>query len=339
MADWVTLQEIAQRCNLSRATVDRALNNRGRIGEKTRQQVLAVAREMGYFYQPPLRRRIGKSGKIGMILPDFSPFHARLAESLEKQLVQEGFQAEIFLSSYHPGRQQLLLEELLKRDADGILLVPAGERAESVAEYLPKIPLVSLARPLIENGGGVDQILPDYKGAALRAVQYLTELGHRKICFCHIWKMWGQWYAYREQVSAYKQALRRCGLDYHPDWVMLRRDSSEKIIPPRFFDSMQAPTAALCVNEGDACLLVKELWEQGITVPRDFSVLSFCEQPWEEDGGRTITAFPYPYEEIAWQAVRRLLDRIAGEEDSPSVERIAPAFSIGESCAVSPGLK
>jgi LacI family transcriptional regulator len=44
----VTIADIARQLNLSTATIDRALNNRGNVAEKTRERILQAAREMGY---------------------------------------------------------------------------------------------------------------------------------------------------------------------------------------------------------------------------------------------------------------------------------------------------
>ena len=44
----IGLLEIAKLANVSLGTVDRAMHNRGRIGEETRQRILSIARQLGY---------------------------------------------------------------------------------------------------------------------------------------------------------------------------------------------------------------------------------------------------------------------------------------------------
>ena len=44
----ITSKDIANLLGISRGTVDRALNNRGRISEATKKKVLDKAREIGY---------------------------------------------------------------------------------------------------------------------------------------------------------------------------------------------------------------------------------------------------------------------------------------------------
>ena len=43
----VTLQQIAEAAGVSRGTVDRALNNRGRIRPEVEERIKRIAREMG----------------------------------------------------------------------------------------------------------------------------------------------------------------------------------------------------------------------------------------------------------------------------------------------------
>ena len=66
----VTLQQIAEAAGVSRGTVDRALNNRGRIRPEVEERIKRIAREMGY--QPSRAGRALAMAKrkirIGVIL-------------------------------------------------------------------------------------------------------------------------------------------------------------------------------------------------------------------------------------------------------------------------------
>lgn len=59
----VTIQQIAEHAGVSRGTVDRALNNRGRINPEVAEQIRQIADELGYV--PKNRRRpVSQKGKI-----------------------------------------------------------------------------------------------------------------------------------------------------------------------------------------------------------------------------------------------------------------------------------
>ena len=44
----VTIKQIAEMCNVSRGTVDRVLNHRGRVSEETLQKVNDAVEKLGY---------------------------------------------------------------------------------------------------------------------------------------------------------------------------------------------------------------------------------------------------------------------------------------------------
>ena len=64
----VTIQQIAERAGVSRGTVDRALNNRGRINPEVEEMVKKTAEEMGYVHKSRKRQK-NTSGKkkIGIV--------------------------------------------------------------------------------------------------------------------------------------------------------------------------------------------------------------------------------------------------------------------------------
>lgn len=82
----VTLQQIAEAAGVSRGTVDRALNNRGKIRPEVEERILRIAKEMGY--QPSLAGRAlvmsRRPMKTGVILQlAVTPFMQQVAEGVE----------------------------------------------------------------------------------------------------------------------------------------------------------------------------------------------------------------------------------------------------------------
>lgn len=59
----VTIQQIAEKTGVSRGTVDRALNNRGRVNKDVADYILKTAEEMGYAAKRRKKKRI----KIGIV--------------------------------------------------------------------------------------------------------------------------------------------------------------------------------------------------------------------------------------------------------------------------------
>lgn len=66
----VTIKKIAELCGVSRGTVDRALNGRGRVSEKTAQYVRQMAEQLGYEPNPAGKALAARKNKpvVGVII-------------------------------------------------------------------------------------------------------------------------------------------------------------------------------------------------------------------------------------------------------------------------------
>ena len=58
-----TIKEIAEKAGVSRGTVDRALNNRGRVNPEVAERIFEIAREMNY--QPKRKKKVYNQGSAG----------------------------------------------------------------------------------------------------------------------------------------------------------------------------------------------------------------------------------------------------------------------------------
>ena len=67
----VSIKDIALRCNVSAATVSKALNDHSDVGPATKQRVREAAREMGYLPNSMARGlKTKKSYNIGVLMVD-----------------------------------------------------------------------------------------------------------------------------------------------------------------------------------------------------------------------------------------------------------------------------
>ena len=95
-----TIQQIAELAGVSRGTVDRVLNHRGRVTAEVTEKVEKIARELGYTHRPRKRSKASRSSsrrwRLGVItqLSQASfmiEVNRGIAESRE-QLERRGFQ-------------------------------------------------------------------------------------------------------------------------------------------------------------------------------------------------------------------------------------------------------
>lgn len=178
----LTLQYIADSAGVSCATVSRCLTGRDGVGEKTRQRVLRICREMGYnpnFLETASHR----SGRIGLLCPTLeNPDHARLASALERYLSTLGYGLAVAQSHGNRQQEQDALQRLLTQRVDGVIVIPTSRDSRKLlASQEEQVCGVFLGAHLgdqPESYVAVDHFL-----GGLAAVQYLHSKGHKHILF------------------------------------------------------------------------------------------------------------------------------------------------------------
>jgi len=123
----ITIKQIAEICGVSRGTVDRVLNNRGKVNPETAERIRNVAKHMGY--KPNLAGKAlavrKKPPCIGVIIPsEGNPFFDDVITGIrdaERELVDYGLTVNIkTMRGYDVDEQLRLIDSL---SGIGILLL------------------------------------------------------------------------------------------------------------------------------------------------------------------------------------------------------------------------
>lgn len=163
----MTISEIAKKANVSPATVDRVLHNRGRVSAATIKLVQDIIREDGFEPNQYARNlRLNKQYKFGVLIREFQSgdnsyweiLHdgcvaaSKDMKSLSAQLIFGYFNDSPETSLYHVGKQ------LLDQDIDGLVLAPnSSEEVELLLAEINELPYAFVnmsypgAAPLIDT--------------------------------------------------------------------------------------------------------------------------------------------------------------------------------------------
>ena len=142
-----TIKEIAKITGVSIGTVDRALNNRGRVSEATREKVLKAAGEIGYTTNIFARNlKLSKVYNFSIIMPrpdNDSSYWKIPMEGIEKAVKDLGhykLKTEYFLyDKYSPESISKSFNKAVKNKCDGMIIAPAGEnRFEKLLSLIPE---------------------------------------------------------------------------------------------------------------------------------------------------------------------------------------------------------
>jgi LacI family transcriptional regulator, galactose operon repressor len=267
----VTIYEIAERAGVSSSTVARIL--RGDVRESQRrsaanaQRIRDLACEMGY--RPNLRARAfsrGRTHGIGLLYTDdawiFEGVNTEVVNSLVRSLQREGYHL-VFCPVDESGSWE---EVVLGGQIDGgvVFQTLPVEVAEAVRErYLPLVLLGDNSDP------GLSQVVVDDFAGAYAATKHLLGLGHRHIAlFVH--ESIKPHCSVEERLSGYRTAMDEAGLASRE---CLRVSEGE--IVDVLVRGAERPTGVVCYSDLESTLLVHALWQYGMSIPGDISLVGF----------------------------------------------------------------
>nr|WP_232370292.1 catabolite repressor/activator [Xenorhabdus lircayensis] len=124
------MDEIARLAGVSRTTASYVINGKAkqyRVSDKTVEKVMAVVREHNYHPNAVAAGlRAGRTRSIGLVIPDLeNTSYTRIANYLERQARQRGYQLLIACSEDQPDNEMRCVEHLLQRQVDAIIVSTA----------------------------------------------------------------------------------------------------------------------------------------------------------------------------------------------------------------------
>lgn len=180
-----SIKTIAQILGISLSTVSRALNDHPDVNIQTKELVLAKAKELNYTPNAFARGLVHKkSYTVGLMIPDITDvFFADIAREIENVLFPAGYQVVYGSTVRNADKEKEFIKNAVSRQFDGLILTP-DHFDEQLIELLKtlEIPVVLLRRRGVPQLN-IPYIDVDHYKAACEAVQYLIELGHKKIGF------------------------------------------------------------------------------------------------------------------------------------------------------------
>ena len=333
-----TLRDVAQKCNLSLATVSRVLSHSDySVSEKTREQVLAAAKAL--HYTP---NALGRSLKtqntriIGVIIPNITnPYYAQLLLGIGDKTTQENYGLLMCNSHRSAEVENKGLEMLISERVAGILIVSIGSDSRLIEQALEmNIPVVTLeqkpANALLQD---CCHIGFDYAEGAKQAVDHLYHQGHRRIAFVGAPPVY---HSRREMLAGYCSAIENNHLPLVDELIWLGTEESDTIhlyelengeaCAQALTQLNDPPTAYLCINDQSAIGLIRGLQMLGIRVPEDVSVMGFDNIPQGELTHPSLTTIDQRAYEMGQLAVEELFKQIQDPDASIKSTMLKPTI-------------
>jgi LacI family transcriptional regulator len=314
-------------------TVSRVINNSGYVSEATRARVEAAIEELGYIPNmlgPSLRFR--QTNTLALVLVDITnPFWTVVARGVEDAAQEKHYNVILCNTDEDLKKQDQYLTMLLKRRIDGILFVPADDRAESVnLIQKQKVDVVLLDRQI--GNVDVDVVRGDSYGGAYQLAQHLIGLGHE-----HIAILAGPQniFTSTERVAGFRQAMTDASLTHNVEniyWGSYRHKPGGTA--RQALQALPRPSAFIAVNNFIAYGALQVFAMEGLAVPKDISLVTFDDFPASINPRPFLTEAVQPAYEMGYQGTQLLLARLQNEGPENRQEIVLPTkIVIRESTA------
>jgi LacI family transcriptional regulator len=179
-----TLYDVAKAAGVHTSTVSRALNAETRhlITTEVVDRVQKTANKLGYRHNAiasSLRTR--RSNAVGIVIPDLlNSVFPPIIVGIEEMLREAGYMLTIASHGNDAGRHSAVLDAMLARQVDGLILATATLDDVSVERLVQRgIPLVMVNRR--DRTSRAPSVITDDESGIALAVEHLVALGHWRI--------------------------------------------------------------------------------------------------------------------------------------------------------------
>src|SRR5215469_3830348 len=139
------IRTVAERANVSIATVSRTINHVPTVNAKMAKRVWEAIRELDYFPNTQARALVsGRSGLLGLVVPEITnPFFSELIQGFEDVAVESGYEILVSSTNNDPKRIELCIRRMIERKADAVAIMAFGVEEPALNQLAKRnIPLV-----------------------------------------------------------------------------------------------------------------------------------------------------------------------------------------------------
>ncbi len=328
-----TIRDVAERAQVSVASVSRVLTGAGIVAEPTRLRVMEAVEALSYVPHSGARSlSTSRTDTVGVILPDlFGEFFSELIRGMDVAARANGLHL-IVSSSHDDASEAAAAIRSMRGRVDGlIVLSPHLDSANLAANLAGRLPV------LLMNGGANDagrpSMIVDNVGGAVAAVQHLLSLGRTRIA--HVGGPSSNQEA-REREAGYVQAMTAAG---RPTQVVAGdfTQASGHVATSGLMAEGVRPDAIFAANDMMAVGALLALQEAGVRCPEDVAVVGFDDVPIAQLVRPALTTLRIEIAETGRRAMDRLVALIASANDPQATpdtacETIRPRLVVRQSC-------
>ncbi|BCJ41295.1 LacI family transcriptional regulator [Actinoplanes ianthinogenes] len=325
-----TIYDVAQRAQVSPATVSRVLNGQATVDPDLAARVQTAVRDLNYRPNSVARNlRRSRTTLWAVIISDVgNPFFTALVRGVEDVGQRAGYSVVLCNSDEDPAKEARYVTAALEDQMAGVIISSSGRSANVQRLIEAGTPVVAIDRQI--SGTRVDSVLVDNEHGAELATAHLAEHGYRRIA-CITGPRTVSTAVQR--LRGYQRALAAAGLEA-PDSLVRHADFREDggyAAMASLLDAGDPPDAVFAANNLMTVGAVECLVDRGVAIPAEIGVVGFDEIPGARLFRPSLTTIAQPTYELGRTAATLLAERIAEPDRPPSTVTLQTDLKIRES--------
>lgn len=308
----VSMKDIAKACDVSVATVSKALSGQQDIGEETRKRIVRKAEELGYMANASARAlKTNRTYNIGVLFVD--PMHGGLAheffsgvlDGIREEAEKNGYDIT-FINSSVGKRPSTYLQHCLYRGVDGVVIATADFADPMVLELvnsdLPVVPIDHMfndhASVISDNLRGMDAL-----------VRYVVSMGHRDLALIHGEKTT----VTTSRLTGFYRACEELGIRVREDMVRESKFHDPEGCARITKEILSLPERPTCIFFPDDYSCIggyNAIREAGLRVPEDISAVGYDGIPLSRILSPVLTTWRQDSGGLGRTAAARLIEQI-----------------------------
>lgn len=309
----ITTKEIAERCGVTRITVDRALNGRPGVSDKKRAEILRIAQEMGYRPHRLAQALVsGRSKSLGIIVFDlYNSFFAQMVNEFQQTAFEAGFVTYVMLSNKDETLERDCLEHLLDRRVDGLAL-DSAIAGEEYANYIKglSLPVLSVLNKLSDD---IPLLTFDDYRAMYDMTLYVLSRGYRRLIYvCPPLKRAET--SNMDTLIRRKQGFDQAARDFREEPEIIALTDGEYLNRLSEIRLVGGPrTAIICTSDIYAISIQNFMSKRGLRTPFDYGLTGFDNIPLLHEFEPHITTVSLDIGSFGRRSANLLIDALNGQ--------------------------
>ena len=332
----VTMADVGLAAGVSASTVSHVLNGTRVVSESTRALVLDAISTTGYRHNV-LARSLATSTTMSLGLAISSaanPYFGELIRAVEASARKAGYMLMLADTHDDPDVERQVVEQLLSRRTDGILLAPSPGADDLALPFLLSTgaPTVVLDRFVHAE---LDQVGSENTAATAHLVAHLAEKGHRRIAM--VGGLRGL-PSTAERIDGFRQTVAEFDLDDDPTLELDGGSDTwqaEQVVLDLFCRPSH-PSAVVVANNAMTIGTMRALGRLNIRVPEDVALVCYDDFEWADLFHPRLTAMEQDVASIGRIAVDLVVERIRDPSRPAQREVLEPTYHHRDSCGCPP---